>query len=94
MSASEAVVNWDSGHLSLPEVLAAIQSFVNAADGEVLGMDVVGDWSPIHLHGLPRRLMHWTEHPPLAVDPDEATRRNEAMNMRLLDCLSSIRLAA
>lgn len=94
LCASEAVVNWDSGHLSLPEVLAAIQSFMNAAGGDLRGMDVVGDWSPIRLHNLPQRLLHWTEHPSLAVDPDEATRCNEAVNLHLLDCLSSAPLAA
>jgi arginase family enzyme len=94
LPASEAVVNWDSGHLGLLEVLAVIQRFTNAAGGDLLGMDVVGDWSPIHLCGLLRRLLHWTEHPPLAVDPDEAMRRNEVVNFRLFECLSSLRLAA
>ena len=94
LTASEAVVNWDSGQLTMPEVLAILQTFTHAAGGKWMGMDVVGDWSPIHLHGLPRRILHWTEHPALRVDPDEAARRNEALNLRLFDCLSSVPLAA
>lgn len=94
LTASEAVVNWDSGHLTLTEVLTAIKSFVSAAGGEVIGMDVVGDWSPIHLHGLLPRIMHWTEHPALAVDPEDATRRNEMASLHLLDGLSLALLAA
>jgi arginase family enzyme len=94
LTASEAVVNWDSGHLTAPEVLAILETFMNAVGGESLGMDVVGDWSPIHVHGLLRRTLHWTEHPALAVDPDETARRNGALNVRLLDCLSSVPVAA
>lgn len=86
--ASEAVVNWDSGHLTTPEVLAVLEAFVTAADGKLAGMDVVGDWSPVRLDGLFRRLFHWTEHPHLAVDAEQATRRNEAWNLRLLDHLA------
>lgn len=92
--ASESVVNWDSGRLTVPEVLAILESFMNAANGMLRGMDVVGDWSPIRLHGWFRRMLHWTEHPALAIDPDEAARRNEALNLHLLDCLSSVPLAA
>ena len=66
LTASEAVVNWDSGQLTMPEVLAILQTFTHAAGGKWMGMDVVGDWSPIHLHGLPRRILHWTEHPATA----------------------------
>ena len=94
LTASEAVVSWDSGHLTVPEILALLKAFTSAAGGELMGMDVVGDWSPIHLNGLLRRFLHWTEHPALDIDPDEATRRNEALNLRLLDCLSSVPLAA
>ena len=94
LTASEAVVNWDSGQLTVPELLAILETFTKAAGGELLGVDVVGDWSPVHVHGLLRRILHWTEHPALAIDPGEATRRNEALNLRLFDCLSSVPLAA
>jgi hypothetical protein len=89
LNASEAVVNWDSGHLTAAEVMAILSAFTDAADGEVAGMDVVGDWSPVHLRGWMRRLLHWTEHPTLAVDAKVATRRNEALNHRLIECVST-----
>ncbi|HTU20425.1 MAG TPA: hypothetical protein VMG10_20340 [Gemmataceae bacterium] len=94
LPASEAVVSWDSGHLTASEIFAILEAFTSAVDGDLAGVDVVGDWSPVNLHGFTRRILHWTEHPALAVDPDEATRRNEALNLRLLDCLSSVPLAA
>ncbi|MGH7227551.1 MAG: hypothetical protein ACRELF_30435 [Gemmataceae bacterium] len=94
LTASEAMTNWDSGYLTVPEVLAILEAFANAAGGALRGMDVVGDWSPIHLHGMLQRILHWTEHPALAIDADEAARRNEALNLRLLECLLSVPLAA
>ncbi|HEY7424835.1 MAG TPA: hypothetical protein VH682_11445 [Gemmataceae bacterium] len=87
LTASEVAVNWDSGHLTTPEVLEVLEAFVTAAEGELAGMDVVGDWSPIRLRGFFRRLLHWTEHPALTIHAEEATRRNEALNLRLLDKL-------
>lgn len=93
LTASESVVNWDSGQLTLCEVLAVIESFLDAAGG-LAGMDVVGDWSPVQLKGLLRHVLHWTEHPHLRIDPDEATRRNETLNLMLLDRLSACRIAA
>jgi arginase family enzyme len=87
MTTADAVVNWDSGELRLAEVTAVLEAFVAAAGGEVIGMDVVGDWSPVRLGGTIRRLLHWTEHPALAVAPAEAARTNERTNLALLQSL-------
>jgi hypothetical protein len=90
MTPAEAVVNWDSGHFGLAEVIAVLGAFVAAARGNVVGVDVVGDWSPVRLGGILRRVLHWTEHPPLTVDPAEATRVNERTNLVLLQSLVAI----
>jgi arginase family enzyme len=90
LTAAEAVVNWDSGSLTVAEVLTILWAFVDAAEGELAGMDIVGDWSPVHLSGLMQRFLHWTEHPPLAIDVNEATRRNQALNLRLFECLAPV----
>lgn len=87
MTAADAVVNWDSGHLRLAEVTAVLGAFVAAARGNVIGVDVLGDWSPVRLGGTLRRLLHWAEHPALAVDPAEANRTNERTNLALLQSL-------
>jgi arginase family enzyme len=79
----ESVVNWDSGRLTADEVREVLRAFLSAAD--LAGMDVVGDWSPVHVAGLLRRALHRTEHPPLTVDVTEATRRNQALNLLLLE---------
>jgi hypothetical protein len=90
MTAEESVVNWDSGHLRLAEVTEVLAAFVSAAGGNVLGVDVLGDWSPVRLGGALRRVLHWTEHPPLAVDPAEAASVNERTNLVLLQSLVAI----
>jgi hypothetical protein len=90
----DAVVNWDSGYLELVEVQAVLDAFLRAAGGRLAGMDLVGDWSPVSVQGVLRRLMHHTEHPPLRVDPAEATRRNERANLALLDAVQGARAAA
>jgi arginase family enzyme len=89
MHAGEAVVNWDSGHLTLANLHTVLKAFLEASGRRFAGMDIVGDWSPVRLRGCLRRLMHVTEHPRLEVDPAQATRQNEQINLALLDCLGN-----
>ncbi len=89
MTTADAVVNWDSGHLQFGEVAAVLRAFLAAARGKMLGMDVLGDWSSVKLGGVLQRLLHWTEHPPLTVNPADATRTNERTNLALLEGIES-----
>ena len=61
-----------------------LSTFLDLADGKLAGLDIVGDWSPVSVRGWLRRLMHLTMHPPLKIDPSEATRCNEQVNLGLL----------
>jgi hypothetical protein len=90
MAEPEAVVNWDSGHLTLAEVCSTLAAFLRGARGNLIGMDVVGDWSPVQLRGPFRHLLHWTEHPRLTVDPEDAARRNEQTNLVLLETVQGL----
>ena len=36
-----------------------------------------------------RRFLHWTEHPTLHVDPTEALRVNEQLNLTLVDTIEA-----
>jgi hypothetical protein len=87
MTAEDATVNWDSGHLCVDEVTNLLEAAQTAAKGHLVGMDVVGDWSEVRVQGAMRRLFHWTMHPPLAVEQEKATAHNQAVNLRLLDGL-------
>jgi hypothetical protein len=90
MPAEEAPVNWDSGHLHLTEVEEILGCFLDAARGELAGMDILGDWSTVRTQGVFRRLLHWTEHPRLTLDPAAATRANERTNLALLKALGRL----
>jgi hypothetical protein len=90
MNSSEAVVNWDSGHLGLAEVRDILGAFTRAANGRMAGMDVVGDWSFVSVKGWFRQMLHYTEHPLLGVAPHEALAINDRTNQVLLDTLSSL----
>jgi hypothetical protein len=87
LTAEEAVVNWDSGHLSVAEVGAVLAGFIRAAGARLVGMDLLGDWSPVHAGGLFRRILHWTEHPSLWVDASQAAARNEMTNLQVLSAV-------
>ncbi len=90
LTAAAALVNWDSGYLDLDEVTIILEAFGRAARGRLLGLDLVGDWSPVRVQGWFRRLFHLTEHPALAVTPAEARRCNEPTNLTLLAACAGI----
>jgi arginase family enzyme len=85
MAANVAPVNWDSGYLTVLQTRAILEAFLMAADGMVTGIDVVGDWSPVRLKGMFRRILHFTEHPALHVESFPATRANELVNLSLME---------
>ncbi len=91
LRAEDAAVNWDSGHLTkneLTQLLEVITSF----SGQLLGMDVVGDWSPVRTNGLLRRVLHWIEHPRQRLDTFGAQQLNEQLNLKLIELLHQPRL--
>jgi hypothetical protein len=94
MAAHAAPVNWDSGHLTVLQTRAILEAFLMAADGNVAGIDVVGDYSPVQLQGMFRRILHFTEHPSLRVESFQATRINEATNLSLLETVDWFAQAA
>ena len=86
MVPADAVVNWDSGHLSLAQTRTVLETFLTAAGG-LAGADIVGDWSPIRVDGIFRRFLSSIEHPDLTVDPLVATEVNEETNLTLLETI-------
>jgi arginase family enzyme len=90
MTADEAPVNWDSGHLNRNEVFALLSAF-RGASGGVAGMDIVGDWSPVAVKGIFRRFLHLTEHPAISPCPENAKSINERLNGKLLDWVRDTR---
>jgi arginase family enzyme len=89
MLQSDAIVNWDSGHLTLAEIQAILRAFLDGANGRLAGMDIVGDWSPVNVKGGLRRLMDFTMHPTLSTDANAASQRNAKTNLVLLECIEA-----
>lgn len=85
MVPADAVVNWDSGHLSMGEVQDVLTAFVQAARGELAGMDVVGDWSPVDVAGWFRWMFHMTMHPTLEVKAPAANDVNQRGNLAVME---------
>jgi hypothetical protein len=90
LTADTAVVNWDSGYLSLNHVLTVLDVFTSAAGGRFAGADLLGDWSPVRMSGWGRRLLDLTEHPPLVIDPAEAADRNRRTNQGIIERLDGL----
>ena len=90
LATDDAIVNWDSGHLTLTEVRDVLACFIQVANDRVAGMDVVGDWSTVSVKGWLRHLLHYTEHPLLRIAPHEALSVNDRTNQALLETLSAL----
>jgi hypothetical protein len=90
LSADEAAVNWDSGYLSLGQLLTVLDVFGRAAGGRFAGADLLGDWSPVRTSGWGRRLLDRTEHPPLDVRPTDAVERNRRVNRAVVARLDAL----
>lgn len=80
----ESMANWDAGHFDLTEVQEILQFFLKAAGNDLIGMDVVGDWSPVQTQGVFRRLLHCFAHPRQKIDAEQARICNERTNLMLL----------
>ena len=87
LSPSEAVTNWDQGSLGLDEICMVLGSFVEASGGRLVGADITGDWTPVHVRGPLSGLLHRIEHPRQTVDARRAALLNQRANLRLLDIL-------
>ncbi len=85
LNANEAVVNWDSGVLTLAEVCDIINFFARACDYRLAGADIVGDYSPCRVRRALRRVFHWVEHPKLSIDLARSREINSETNKVLLE---------
>lgn len=85
--AEDAAVNWDSGFLRLSDATLILQRFLEAARGQLIGADLLGDWSPIELGHRLNRFCDRLDHPSPAHDLEAAARQNQHANQTLLQTL-------
>jgi hypothetical protein len=90
LRADDAAVNWDSGYLSLDQLLTVLDAFGRAAGGRFTGADLLGDWSPVRTAGWPRHVLDFTEHPPLGIRPADAAERNRGANRAIIARLDAL----
>jgi hypothetical protein len=84
----DAAVNWDAGLLRLEDAAAAIDAFREAAEGRLVGADVLGDWSPVRMGTWLNRLFNHLDHPSPNLEPADAAIRNRRANEVLLRALA------
>jgi hypothetical protein len=87
LTEDDAAVNWDFGLLRLPEAVATVEAFLEAAEGRLAGADVLGDWSPVRLGSWLNRLCDRVDHPSPEFDPEEAAGRNRRANAAFMQAL-------
>ncbi len=87
LAAQDAAVNWDSGSLRLPDALEILNGVFDTCQARLIGMDVIGDWSPVRTDGFFRWGLHALEHPSLRVNEAEAARVNQETNLSILQLM-------
>jgi hypothetical protein len=94
LTAEDAAVNWDPGLLRLDQALDVLDAFLAAAEGRLVGGDVLGDWSPVRLGRRLNRLCSRLDHPSPELDPADAARLNRRANAAVLRALSAFGLGS
>ncbi len=87
LAAQDAAVNWDSGSLRLPDALEILNGVFEKCQARLIGMDVIGDWSPVRTQGVFRWGLHVLEHPTHCVKEGEAARINQETNLSILQLM-------
>ena len=56
-----ALTNWEEGMLSLEELLWMLKLIMDHVD--IIGMDIVGDYSEVSVHGKLKKFISYLDHP-------------------------------
>jgi len=91
LSSEYALTNWEAGRLSLSELLLMLKLIRDNSD--IVGLDITGDYSPVHVCGRLKNLISRWDHPreieAQKHSPEEITRLNESTNLKILEALFS-----
>jgi len=86
-----ALTNWEEGMLSLEELLWMLKLIMDHVD--IVGMDIVGDYSEVSVHGKLKKFISYLDHP-----GDQKTKYlsdafvneiNERTNLSILELLNA-----
>jgi len=91
LSCGFALTNWEEGMMSLNELLLMLR--IIKENKEIAGLDITGDYSPISVKGIIRRLTSYLDHPrqikTRALPESEINSVNENTNLKILELFSS-----
>ena len=90
LGAADALTNWDQGTLSLDDLLAMLKLIKENLD--IVGMDITGDYSPIRVDGVFKKMVSWLDHPRKVsasqLPENSVTKVNEQTNIKILDLVT------
>jgi hypothetical protein len=83
----DAVGNWDSGWLQLADALAVIETFRSVVRAPLIGADLTGDWSPVHLAGWINRGCEWFDRSNRPTGVANSAETNRTANAAFVNLL-------
>lgn len=87
-----ALTNWEEGYFSLQELLLILKLIKQNLD--IIGLDIVGDYSDISIKGIFRKFASYFDHPKnikaKKLTESFITAVNEDTNLKILEVLNSL----
>ncbi|XP_049851791.1 uncharacterized protein LOC126327184 [Schistocerca gregaria] len=91
MIKKDAIQNWNSGMLTLQEVLVVLEALIELTCGNILAIDIIGDFTKMMPRGFYRSYLHKSQHEESInnTDQEKATAVNQETNILLLQTLKN-----
>ena len=90
LKADFALTNWEEGLMSLDELLLMLK--IIKENKEIVGLDITGDYSPIRVEGLVRKITSYLDHLKAikaeSLPESNVNSVNETTNLKILEILS------
>lgn len=82
--------NWNSGELNLTELIMIIETFIELSDGNLMAMDIMGDFTYVETAGVYRSYLHKTQHCDSEnfISQEQATDLNQTTNITILNAIN------
>ena len=90
----ESVQNWNSGLLLRQEMVATLEALIELCDGNVIAVDVNGEFSPVYVQGLMRHWLHEEQHAPSENDQVSSNLARQRRRTRSVPTTSTRRLTS
>ena len=91
LKSEHALTNWEEGRLPLEDLLLMLRLIKENL--EIVGVDIVGDYSDIHIKGVIKNTVSYFNHPKRFsaknMSGSYATKINEDTNLKLMGLLTS-----